>query len=85
MKILGEQLLDTEAIGKKIRERRLVMNMTQRELAEVVMCSQTSITNIELNKCLLVSLEILLRICRALDMSFNDICILRGGNDNESV
>lgn len=85
MKILGEQLLDTEAIGKKIRERRLVMNMTQRELAEVVMCSQASITNIELNKCPLVSLEILLRINRALDMSFNDIYILRGGNDNESV
>ena len=85
MKILGEQLLDTEAIGKKIRERRLVMNMAQRELAEVVMCSQTSITNIELNKCPLLSLEILLRICRALDMSFNDICILRGGNGNESV
>lgn len=85
MNIFVEQLLDTEAIGKKIRERRLVMNMTQRELAGVVMCSQTSITNIELNKCPLASLEILLRICRALDMSFNDICILRGGNDNESV
>lgn len=85
MNIIVEQLLDTEAIGKKIRERRLVMNMTQRELAGVVMCSQTSITNIELNKCPFFSLEILLRICRALDMSFNDICILRGGNDNESV
>lgn len=85
MNIFVEQLLDTEAIGKKIRERRLVMNMTQRELAGVVMCSQTSLTNIELNKCPFVSLEILLRICRALNMSFNDILILRGGNDNESV
>lgn len=85
MKIIGEQLLDTEAIGKKIREHRLAMGMTQRELAEVAMCSQSSITNTELNKCPALSLEILLRICQALDMNFNDICVLRGGNGNESI
>lgn len=85
MKIVGEQLLDTEAIGKKIREHRLAMGMTQRELAEVAMCSQSTITNTELNKCPALSLEILLRICRALDMSFNDVCIFKRRDNIESI
>lgn len=85
MKIIVEQLLYTEDIDKKIREHRLAMNITQRELAEVAMCSQSSITNTELNKCPALSLEILLRICRTLDMNIIDACILRGVDNIESI
>lgn len=71
---------ETEAIRKRIRERRLARGWSQRELAQHAGLAQVTISTIE-RGAYVPSLESLIRICRALDIDLGEIDAARGSHD----
>lgn len=61
-------------IGQRIRRLRIYMRMTQRELAEKVMISPSSITRLESGK-IMVSIFTLLEIAKALQVPISTILV----------
>ena len=64
--------LDYNAIGNRMREKRLAKNLTQEGLAGKVNSSHTHICNIEGGKTK-VSLPLLVKIANALDVTLDEL------------
>ena len=71
-------------VGERIKSARLLLDMTQKELAEIVGISRTSLNRIENNKVPKMKASTAVQIARALnvptDFLFYDECL-----QNESV
>ncbi len=65
-----QQEIDYAKLGKKIKEMRLKAGLTQDNLAEMVSCNTSHISNVE-NNHTKVSLNVLLAIANALDTSID--------------
>ena len=76
MKMYDERLIDIEAIGKLIKERRMALGITQTDLAFEANVSQPTVSDIERGICPNVSFEALARIAFALNFDISDICIV---------
>ena len=77
MKIYDERLVDIEAIGKLIKERRTAWGITQADLAFEANVSQPTISEIERGLNPNISFEALMRIAFALNFDISDICIVK--------
>ena len=64
--------LDYKAMGRRIRQRRRWLNMTQEQLAEAAGLSTSFVGHIERGSRKL-SVEMLWAICKALEISMDDI------------
>ena len=62
--------VDYIKVGQRIRELRMLKNMTQSELSAMVNCSNNHLSHIETAQCK-VSLNMLLKIAYALDSSLD--------------
>lgn len=62
----------TELFGKRIQQIRKGMNLTQSEFADVIGCHRTYVGHIERAE-KSVSLRTIEQICKALNMSVNDL------------
>lgn len=76
MKMYDERLVDIEAIGKRIKERRIAWGITQTDLAFEANVSQPTLSEIERGQMPNVSFEALLRVAFALNFDISDICII---------
>lgn len=76
MKMYDERLVDIEAIGKLIKERRMAWDITQTDLAFEANVSQPTLSEIERGQMPNVSFEALLRVAFALNFDISDICII---------
>ncbi len=65
-----QQEIDYAKLGQKIKEIRLKLGLTQDNLAEIVNCNTSHISNIE-NNHTKVSLNVLLAIANALNTSID--------------
>lgn len=65
-----QQEIDYEKLGLKIKERRTSRGLTQDNLAEMVSCNTSHISNIE-NNHTKVSLNVLLAVANALNTSID--------------
>lgn len=77
MKMHDERLIDIEAIGKLIKERRTELGITQEDLAFEANISQPALSEIERGKIPNVSFEVLMRVAFALNFDISDICIVK--------
>ena len=77
MKMYDERLIDIEAIGKLIKERRIAWGITQTDLAFEANISQPELSGIERGKMPNVSFEAFMRIAFALKLDISDICIVK--------
>lgn len=64
--------LDYDLLGLNIKDQRRLVGLTQRDLAELVCCNPSHISNIE-NGYTKVSLDLLLAIANALDTSIDSL------------
>lgn len=62
----------TELFGKRLQQIRKEMNLTQSKFAEIIGCHRTYIGHIERAE-KSVSLKTIEQICKALNMSVNDL------------
>lgn len=76
MNMYGDKLVNAEAIGELIRDRRVAWGISQADLAFEANVSQTTVSAIERGKAPVVSFEALLRVSFALNFDVSDICIL---------
>ena len=74
--------LDYAALGRKIKEMRIAKGLTQSDLADMVFCNTSHISNIE-NNHTKVSLNSLLAIANALNTSID--CLLSEQFENAST
>lgn len=77
MEMYDERLVDIEAIGKLIKERRIAWGITQTDLAFEANISQPTISEIERGQMPNVSFEALMRVAFALNFDISDICIVK--------
>ena len=76
-KMMREHLVDIEAIGKLIKERRIAWGITQTDLAFEANISQPTLSEIERGQMPNVSFEALMRVAFALNFDISDICIVK--------
>ena len=80
--------IDYKAIGEQIRSHRNIRKITQEELSEMVSISPGYLSRLELGK-KKASLETLLRICRALNITVDSLLvgnqILKSNDYNEEI
>ena len=67
-------MINVKNIGKKIKDNRLKQNITQMQLAEMCDISSVHLSHIETGK-VVMSLDCMLRICKALKVTPNNILI----------
>ena len=77
MKMYDERLVDIEAIGKLIKERRIAWGITQTDLAFEANVSQPTVSDIERGVCPNISFEAVARVAFALNFDISDICIVK--------
>lgn len=77
MKMYDERLVDIEAIGKLIKERRIAWDITQTDLAFEANISQPTLSEIERGQMPNVSFEALMRVAFALNFDISDIRIVK--------
>ncbi|MBR1822226.1 MAG: helix-turn-helix transcriptional regulator [Clostridia bacterium] len=65
-----EDLIDYEAIGERIRSRRLELNLTQEQLSERVGISSSFVGHLERGE-KIPSVSTLYRICASMDISLD--------------
>ena len=80
--------IDYKAIGEQIRSHRNIRKITQEELSEMVSISPGYLSRLELGK-KKASLETLIRICRALNITMDSLLvgnqILKNNDYNEEI
>ncbi len=62
------QDLNIELLGRRVRARREVMNMTQKDLATAADCSVTHLSNVE-NNYTIPSIEFIMTLCSLLKVT----------------
>lgn len=77
MKMYDERLVNIEAIGKLIKERRTALGIAQADLAFEANVSQPTLSKIERGLMPNVSFEALMRVAFALNFNISDICIVK--------
>lgn len=79
-----QQELDYRKLGLRIKEARLSKNLTQEQLAELVNCNTSHISNVE-NNHTKVSLNVLLAIANALDTTIDYLLTQQYKNTSQAV
>ncbi len=79
-----QQELDYCKLGLRIKEARLSKNLTQEQLAELVNCNTSHISNVE-NNHTKVSLNVLLAIANALDTTIDYLLTEQYKNTSQAV
>lgn len=79
-----QQELDYRKLGLRIKEARLSKNLTQEQLAELVNCNTSHISNVE-NNHTKVSLNVLLAIANALDTTIDYLLTEQYKNTSQAV
>ena len=72
MELMKKTVVYADCIGLFLKERRLALNMSQKDLSKETGVSQTEISHIENGKPPLFSLNVLILLCDGLGIDIHD-------------